>query len=614
MLKAIATLLACSLCLAAGGVILYVSPQGCDGQSGAQGDPLATLHAALRKARELRRLRDTSASNGVRIIMADGVYALQEAVFVRPEDGGTEGSPTVVESAPGARALLSGGVGVEGWQRAGRVDGLPAQAQGKVWVADAPTVGGQLLSFRQLWVNGQKAVRAQHAPADSLPRLLSWDAQKGECLIPAPKGAWSNAGQMEMLIHQRWEVAMLRVKSLLAKDGTALVQFHEPESRLQREHPWPSPVISEKGNSAFALINAVEFLDAPGEWFLDMRKGKIYYYPRPGEDMRTANVVAPALETLLHIGGSADRPVRHVYFRGIGFAHSTWLRPSQAGHVPLQAGMYLLDAYKLPTAGLPWDAQLENQAWIGRQPAAVAASYAHHIGFEGCRFEHVAATALDYVAGVQHSRVERCTFADVGGSAVVAGAFQEGSTETHVPYNPADVREICHHLLIAHNAIADAANEDWGCVGVGIGYAHDVSVERNEVSNVSYSGICVGWGWTKHITCLKNNRIAGNHVHHFAKKLFAAGGVYTLSAQPGTEICGNRIHDMALSPYMQEPEYCYYIYLDGASSYISVHDNWCPEARFGENNPGPGNTWRNNGPTAAEIFNCKPSEASSRAP
>lgn len=602
MRKIIFSLLAYSLCFAASGVNLYVSPRGSDGHSGAQAQPLATLHAALRKARELRRLHDASVKNGVRIIMEDGVYELTEAIFVRPEDGGTEDSPTIIESAPNAHPALSGGVGVSGWKKAGSVDGLPPSARGMVWVADAPTVGGQSLAFRQLWVNGKKATRAQHAPADNMPRILSWDAQKRECRIPAPKGGWSNTGQMEMLIHQRWEVAMLRVKTLLADGDKALVKFHEPESRVQFEHPWPSPVISENGNSAFVLSNAIEFLDTPGEWFLDARQGKIFYYPRQGEDMRSADVAAPVLETLVHVGGSVDRPASHVYFRGISFAHSTWMRPSRAGHVPLQAGMYMLDAYKLPTAGLPWDKDLENQAWIGRQPAAVAVSGANNIRFECCRFEHIAATALDCVTAVQHSRVERCTFDDIGGSAVVAGAFQEGNTETHIPYNPADTREICHHLYIAHNAVADAANEDWGCVGIGVGYAHDVTIEHNEVSNVSYSGICVGWGWTKQITCLKNNRIANNHVHHFAKKLFAAGGLYTLSAQPNTVICGNSIHDMTLSPYMQQPEYCYYIYLDGASSYISVYDNWCPEQKFGENNPGPGNTWRNNGPTVPDSI------------
>ncbi|MDR3329163.1 MAG: right-handed parallel beta-helix repeat-containing protein [Prevotellaceae bacterium] len=591
-----------ALCLPASAADIYVSPLGSDKGSGAPAQPVATLHAALRRARELRRLGDPSVENGVRIVVAGGTYRLTEPVMIRPEDSGTENSPTIIEAAAGEAPVLSGGLPVGAWQKAGAVAGLPAAAQGKVWVAEAPKAGGRGFTFRQLWVNEQKAVRAQHAEADSLPRILSWDAKQEECRIPAPAGRWGDVGAMEMLILQRWAVAVLRVKALQVKDGAARVTFHEPESRIQLEHPWPSPVVSERGNSAFALCNAVEFLDKPGEWFLDEKAGKLLYYPRAGEDMRTATAVAPLLETLVQVEGSADRPVEHVYISGIGFAHSTWLRPSLQGHVPLQAGMYLRDAYKLPQPGLPWDAQLENQAWVGRQPAAVAVSGARNIRFARCTFAQLAATGLDFTWGASHSRVERCTFSDVGGSAIVGGAFQEGGVETHVPYDPADKRALCHHLRLYGNRIANAASEDWGCVGISIGYAHDVAIERNELSDLPYSGICVGWGWTKRVSCMRNNRIAGNHVHHFAKRLFAAGGLYTLSAQPGTTICGNYVHDMVRSPYMQEPEYCYYIYLDGASSYIAVHDNFCPEATFGENNPGPGNTWRDNGPTAADSL------------
>jgi hypothetical protein len=346
------------------------------------------------------------------------------------------------------------------------------------------------------------------------------------------------------------------------------------------------------------LTNALEFLDTPGEWFLDTKKQKVYYYPLSNEDMKDAHVVAPALETLVKYEGSADRPISHVSFVGITFAHTTWLRPSQQGHVPLQAGMYMTDAYKLQEAGLPWDANLENQAWIGRQPAAVEVHGADKICFMDCNFTHTAASALDFVSSVHYSAVYECTFNDIGGSAVVAGSFQE-SNEVHIPYNPEDGREICHNLFFKLNKISDVANEDWGCVGINVGYASDVTIANNELSNLPYSGICVGWGWTKHVTPLKNNLIEKNHVHHFAKKMYAAGGIYTLSAQPGTVIRENYVHDMVLSPYMQDPNYCYYIYLDGASSHIDVRDNWTQEEKFGTNNNGP-NTWENNGPTVSD--------------
>ena len=60
------------------------------------------------------------------------------------------------------------------------------------------------------------------------------------------------------------------------KDGSAWATvlklfFHQPESKIQNEHPWPAPWLSkETGNSAFYLVNALQFLDEPGEWYLDV--------------------------------------------------------------------------------------------------------------------------------------------------------------------------------------------------------------------------------------------------------------------------------------------------------------------------------------------------------
>lgn len=77
-------------------------------------------------------------------------------------------------------------------------------------------------------------------------------------------------------------------------------------------------------------------------------------------------MIVPALETLMIVDGTLERPVRHIRVEGITFAHTSWMRPSYQGHVTLQGGFPLLDAYKLHEPGLPEKAELENQAWIAR--------------------------------------------------------------------------------------------------------------------------------------------------------------------------------------------------------------------------------------------------------
>jgi hypothetical protein len=586
---------------------IYVSPNGSDTNPGTSQQPLATINMALRKARELRRLNDPSVAQGVHIILQDGVYSLSEPVFVRPEDSGTPTSPTVIEAAPGAHPVFSGGVSITGWRKAGKIAGLPKAAQGKVWVADAPMPDGRLLDFRQLWVNEKKAVRARDRNADSMNRILSWNHATEQCWIPNPKaGGWEKAIGTEMVIHQWWAIAILRIKSVKVQGDSALLSFHQPESRIQSEHPWPAPWISKKtGNSAFFLTNAIQFLDEPGEWFLDMQNRRVIYWPRNGEDLRNANVIAPALQNLLRVEGTPDYPVAHVYFKGIDFKYTTWLRPSQAGHVPLQAGMYLLDAYKLTIPGTPDKKGLENQAWIGRQPAAVELKYVHNTGFERCNFSHMAATGLDYIKGTHNDTIIGCTFRDIGGTGIQAGVYSEEAFETHLPYNPADERELCRNLYISNNYINNVTNEDWGCVGISAGYVQGININHNEVSDVSYSGICVGWGWTRTINAARNNRIQANLVHHYAKHMYDVGGIYTLSAMPGSVISENVVHTILKAPYAHDPEHFFYMYLDEGSAYITIKDNWLEAEKVMKNANGPGNTWENNGPHVADSIKNK---------
>jgi hypothetical protein len=596
--------LACALILPIGAAEFWVSPDGNDADSGTKENPLASVALALRKARELRRLNQVPTNEPVRIVLRGGNYPLTSPLLVRPEDSGSASSPTVIEAAPGEKPVLSGGVSITGWRKVReRIPGLLSAARGEVWAADAPKFGGRVLEFRQLWVNELKAIRAREPNGDNLNRLLTWDRQRQEAGIPSSlvKSLRDLSG-VEMVIHQQWEIAVCRVKSFRTETNKVFVMFQQPESKIEFEHPWPQPVMSTNGNAPFFLANAIEFLDEPGEWFQEMPGGRIFYWPRAGEDLTKAQVIAPALETLVQIEGSLDRPVAHVQFKGMAFEHTTWLRPSEAGHVPLQAGMFFLDAYKLSPKGTEYHRGLDNLGWIGRPPAAVSVSGANHVSFERCRFEHLAAAGLDFESATHDDSIEGCVFRDIGINGIQLGKFSDEGIETHVPYNPSDEREICSRERISNNLVTDCANEDWGGVGICVGYGREISIEHNEVNNVSYTGISVGWGWTKATNCMSNNRVVANHVHHVATRMCDTAGIYMLSAQPGTIVSENSVHDIQMSPYVFDPEHWFYLYLDEGSSFTTVRDNWCPEERFLKNANGPGNVWENNGPNVSRAI------------
>lgn len=579
---------------------IWVSPQGNDNNNGTKEAPLQTVAQAIKQAREWRRLKMPEAKDGIRIHLADGVYVQEKSLFLRPEDSGTADSPTFIEAE--GSAVISGGLEIKGWRLLKDENSRLLQSvRGKIWVADAPRVANRHLEFRQMWVNGLKAQRASQFKDGVMERMINFDTKNQTITIPTPDiPNLDTAPQMEMIVHQRWAIAILRISDFDVKGDSTVVRFHEPESQLEFAHPWPQPVIGgEKGNSSFCLVNDLALLDEPGEWYQEYPSGKIYYYPRSGEDMNNAKVVAPAVEQLMMIDGSLERPVRHIHFKNISFEHASWNRPSYEGHVTLQGGFYLLDAYKLQIPGLPEKAALENQAWIARPEAAVSVKGAENIHFDNCVFEHLGATGLDYRWAVTNSSVTNCTFTDIGGTGLMIGAFPDNGFETHVPFKPLNENELCASILIKNNLITEVTNEDWGCVGIAAGYVKDVTIAHNEVSYVNYSGICVGWGWTLLESGMKNNRIEANYVHHFARRLYDAGGLYTLSYQPGSVMKNNRIENLIDAPYATNDR-AFYIYFDEATDGYTVENNWCPEKRFDSNQPGPHNVWKLNGPDVSE--------------
>jgi hypothetical protein len=470
-------------------------------------NPGESLHEALRKAREWRRTNDPRSEGGITITLQEGRYYMQEPLFLRPEDSGTKESPLIIRGSGKHKSVIFG----------------DARQQ-----------------HTQLW------------PKEGMEHMIDFNTTDRTITIPTPPKEVIDTKNLEMVVHQRWAIAILRVKDIRVDNGFAVVSFMEPESRLEFEHPWPQPVIGgERGNSSFMLRTT------------EQRDG---------------------IEQLAIIDGAS-----YVRFEGLAFENTCWNRPLHQGHVTLQGGFPLVDAYKLKeNPGLPWDEGLENQAWIERPVSAITVRNAREVNFTNCQFQHLGATALDYES-IEGGTIADCSFEDIGGTAIMAGSFAESPREVHRPYD--DLVNKCTGLNIIRNIIHDATNEDWGAVGIGIGYARRCTIWENTVSHVNYSGICVGWGWTPHNTGMTENIIEGNMVSDYARQLYDAGGIYTLSNQPGSRITDNDISQPFPAPYATNNRgFC--IYLDARTDGFTIENN-TTEGRLirrdeiGDNHPGP---------------------------
>ena len=501
--------------------------------------PDQNLHEALRQAREWRRTNDPRCQGGITIIIEAGRYYMNEPIFLRPEDSGTKESPLVIRGRGTLKSFIYGD---------------PRQRHTQLWPLKEQVDSLPLSKYD----NG--------LPKKGMERIIDFNTTDRTITIPTPPQNVLQTKNLEMVVHQRWAIAILRVKEMKVEGDKTIVSFMEPESRLEFEHPWPQPVIGgEKGNSSFLLRTT------------EQRDG---------------------IEQLVIVDGA-----NYVRFEGITFDKTCWNRPLHKGHVTLQGGMPLVDAYKLKeNLGLPWDEGLENQAWIERPVSAVTVRNAHHIDFHSVLFQNLASTALDFVDNVSDCTVQKCTFGNIGGTAIMGGSFAESPREVHRPYT--DLAKRCQRLTIDQNFIVDAATEDWGAVAIAMGYVRDCTISRNFVNRVSYSGICVGWGWTPHDTGMQNNRIVGNRVSHYARQLYDAGGIYTLSNQPGSVISGNIISDPYPAPYATNDR-GFRIYLDARTDGFTIESNKTYDAvgtkhgkiptdlrpirrdEIGDNHPGP---------------------------
>lgn len=532
--------------------VLYVSPAGDDANPGTLALPLKTIG----KARDVVRTMNSAMTSDITVYLRGGTYAQTSTLTFANADSGSGGFYVKYQAYKDERPLITGGQPIKGWK--------VSDATNNVYSA---SVGTSV--FRQLYVNGVKAVRARSPNLLSnnvanFNRLSDWDKNANNVQVPSSVVAnWNNLTKVEMHIMIAWGDSTLRIASVTNTGGTAFLKFQSPESPMVFVRP--NPRMDQLGwgsGRAYYFENAKEFLDQPGEWYLDETTSTVYYKPRTGEDMAVATVIAPMVETIMGVNGtSATSQAGYLWFQGLTFAHSTYTRPSQYGFLDAQAGQFNLTS------------DANNKQTVGRPPAGVSVTNANHIHMERNLFTQMGATGLDFISGTHDDRIVGNAITDIAGNGFSIGKFTSNeTTEYHVAYNPTDKSEICTRDTFKNNYIDNVTTEFQGGVGIAGGYPAYVDIEHNEISHTNYSGISVGYGWTGSTTAMTNNKINYNNIHHVNQILTDGGAIYVLSNQgTGSEMQYNYIHDYACSKWADYG--CNGLYLDEKTSGYTVAHN-----------------------------------------
>ncbi len=528
--------------VAATSVVVHVDPRG--GNDDHDGLARERGVRSLAKARELARRALEGGAREVRVRLGGGLHRLEEALVLDERDGGPANGRVVWESAPGERAVVDGGVAITGWHPAG--DGL--------WAA---RVEGR--TFRQLHVDGRRATLARSA----LNGFVGYRLDEPELarVLEVPAGSVARLGDlagMEIVLYRNWAPAILPVAA--SERIGEVVRIRLPPIAERNLFAWfhlERQKYHFRGN-AFYFQNAFALLDEPGEWFLDAANGLLFYKPRPGEDLRTAEVVAPALETLLRIRGSSETAtVSRITIRGIEFAHTGWTEPSLHGHINGQAvtSKRLLVPDRV-------DGKVDFAGWSHGElmPAAIHVENARGIVLAENIVRDAGANGISLFRNTEDCTVEGNLLTGLSGTGIVADNVVEAG-RTH------SVRD-----RIVDNIVEHAGLDYQGAVGIFVGYARDAVIERNTLRHLPYSGISVGWGWSDSLQNQGGNSIRANHVHDVMEELCDGGGIYHLSRSEGTVIAGNLVHDLVKSPFAGLMT-IHGIYLDNGTTRVTVEDN-----------------------------------------
>ncbi len=509
-------LLAALLLPAARETVIHVSPSGDDTGDGSAGRPFATLARARDAAR--------TAARPVTVRLRGGVHPLKETLVLGPAD-----SDATWAAAPGESPVVSGGRMLSGWKQAG-----------ELWTLDLPEVKAGRWTFRQLFVDGWRRPRAR-TPDEGYFRIVKAgpDDRTSFSFKPGDLKAWSRLSDVEIVFLHDWSISRVAVGAV--DEAAGVVSLKDPIGSSAKHYSISN---FEKQPRYFAE-NALELLDRPGEWYLDRAEGRLHYKPLPGEEPGKVEAVAAVLERLVEVKGEPGKPVRGVAFSGIAFRHSEWPLPP-LGYAEGQASQYDVRAGGVKVQGrVP-------------VPPALRLEYAVDCRFERCRFGQFGGSGLWLARGCHRNRVTGCEFVDVAANGVMVG---EGRADPDlVPQG----NEITNSLIRGCGAVFHGAVGIWGGITDGL------VVSRNEICELPYTGVSLGWVWNPTPGPCRNNRVEGNHIHHVMQILSDGGGIYTLGRQPGTTLRGNLIHDVPLNAGRAESNG---IFMDEGTTDLVVEGN-----------------------------------------
>jgi len=498
-------------------IILFVSPKGNDASSGTLQRPFKSLERARNAVRTIKNSTEGLRAP-VNITLRGGTYRLSAPFVLQPEDGGTARCPITYAAYPGENPVLSGGIAIGEW-RPGNLNGRSVLT---ARIGRSPVEGRRL---RQLWVNDIRRPQSRYpdkgylrvaAAPEVTPSTLWSEGQWSFTAAPNAIPDWRSLAGSECVLMNRWTESHLPV-TRWNRDSSTLRFALRTVYRTEPQDP-------------YYFLNVAEGMDTPWEWLWDEDHESIHYIPLLGENPGKITAVVSRLSRLLVVQGRPETGeyVEHLVFRGITFSHTEW---GIDGNVEG-------DLLTLRSGGF-------GQAAVGL-PAAIEAEGMRNGGFDRCTVTHAGTYGISLRRGSRFVTVTGCAFNDLGGGGIKIG-------ETKIPV---DTAQFTSHNTILDCTIANVGLIFHSAVGIWVGQSPANRIIHNEIYNLYYSGISLGWTWGYGPSITRNTLVALNHIHHVGVRtdgdgyiLADMGGIYTVGARWQTMIRRNVFHDIGARLY-----------------------------------------------------------------